>query len=87
MVTCVEADHLDNYADLAQIEAAFRAFAAKISAGGLLVACADDPGAPELAAAGGRRPGADLRVLTYGDRRRRRLPGHRRPPRGHGAPA
>jgi UDP-N-acetylmuramate--alanine ligase len=65
VVTCVEADHLDNYADLAQIEAAFLAFTRKISVGGLLVACADDPGARELA----RRAQAGdrgLRVLTYG---------------------
>ncbi|HMH90671.1 MAG TPA: UDP-N-acetylmuramate--L-alanine ligase [Streptosporangiaceae bacterium] len=66
VVTCVEADHLDNYADLAQIKEAFRAFAAKIS--GLLVACADDPGAAELARLAsadlGMPPG--LRVVTYG---------------------
>jgi UDP-N-acetylmuramate--alanine ligase len=78
VVTCVEADHLDNDADLAQIEAAFLAFTRKISPGGLLVACADDPGARDLA----RRAGWDgpagpagqesadggrgLRVLTYG---------------------
>jgi UDP-N-acetylmuramate--alanine ligase len=62
VVTCVEADHLDNYADLAQIKEAFRAFAARI--GGLLVACADDPGAAELAAHAAGRPG--LRVVTYG---------------------
>jgi UDP-N-acetylmuramate--alanine ligase len=70
VVTCVEADHLDNYADLAQIEAAFGAFAAKISSGGLLVACADDPGARELGARELARQaagsGRDLRVLTYG---------------------
>jgi UDP-N-acetylmuramate--alanine ligase len=78
VVTCVEADHLDNYADLAQIERAFRAFAAKIGAGpagaetpggGLLVACADDPGAAELARRAAGDPGAaarGLRVLTYG---------------------
>ena len=65
VVTCVEADHLDNYADLAQIEETFLAFTGKISPGGLLVACADDPGARKLAgqvAAGDRPPG----VLTYG---------------------
>ncbi|MDR2987901.1 MAG: Mur ligase domain-containing protein, partial [Nocardiopsaceae bacterium] len=45
LVTCVEADHLDNYASLAEIEAAFEAFAGRITAGGLLVSCADDPGA------------------------------------------
>jgi UDP-N-acetylmuramate--alanine ligase len=65
VVTCVEADHLDNYADLAQIEETFLAFTGKISPGGLLVACADDQGARKLAGqvAGGDRP---LGVLTYG---------------------
>ena len=32
VVTCIEADHLDNYANLAEIEAYFGAFARKISA-------------------------------------------------------
>ncbi|HMG64800.1 MAG TPA: UDP-N-acetylmuramate--L-alanine ligase [Streptosporangiaceae bacterium] len=66
VVTCVEADHLDNYADLAQIKEAFRAFAAKVS--GLLVACADDPGAAELArlAAGDPAAAPGRRVVTYG---------------------
>jgi UDP-N-acetylmuramate--alanine ligase len=66
VVTCVEADHLDNYADLAQIKEAFRAFARKVS--GLLVACADDPGAAELARLARSDPAAapSLRVVTYG---------------------
>jgi UDP-N-acetylmuramate--alanine ligase len=63
VVTCIEADHLDNYGSLAEIEAAFLAFAARISAGGVLVACADDPGARALAAAAGDLP---VRVRTYG---------------------
>ena len=65
VVTCVEADHLDNYADLAQIEETFLAFTGKISPGGLLVACADDQGARKLAGqvTAGDRP---LGVLTYG---------------------
>jgi UDP-N-acetylmuramate--alanine ligase len=62
VVTCVEADHLDNYADLAEIEAAFTAFTRKIDDGGLLVACADDRGARDLAG----RDRAGLRVVTYG---------------------
>ena len=73
VVTCVEADHLDNYADLAQIEEAFRAFAGQITGppaagGGLLVACADEPGAAELARAAraDRATGPGLRVVTYG---------------------
>ncbi len=63
IVTCVEADHLDNYADLAQIQGAFRRFAGQIIPGGLLIACADDPGARALATA--VPPG--VRVRTYGE--------------------
>jgi UDP-N-acetylmuramate--alanine ligase len=63
IVTSVEADHLDNYADLAQIQAAFAEFARQIAPGGLLVACADDPGASALAAAAAQ---AGVRVCTYG---------------------
>ncbi len=63
VVTGVEADHLDNYAGLAEIEAAFAAFAARIAPGGLLVACADDPGARALAAAA---RGGPVRVRSYG---------------------
>jgi UDP-N-acetylmuramate--alanine ligase len=66
VVTCVEADHLDNYADLAQIEAAFRTFAGKITSGGLLVACADDPGARDLVRRTAADRGDDLRIVTYG---------------------
>ena len=62
-VTCIEADHLDNYQNLAEIEASFLAFARQIEAGGLLVTCADDPGASALAAAASCLP---VRVRTYG---------------------
>jgi UDP-N-acetylmuramate--alanine ligase len=64
IVTSVEADHLDNYADLAEIEATFRQFTRRITPGGLLVACADDPGAAALAAAAAQ---AGVRVRTYGE--------------------
>ncbi len=59
VITNVEADHLDNYADLAEIEATFCAFAGKVS--GLVITCADDPGAESIAA--GLDP---LRVRRYG---------------------
>src|SRR5580698_9209617 len=62
VVTSVEADHLDNYGTLAAIEQAFAAFARRISAGGLLVACADDAGARALTAV--VPPG--ITALTYG---------------------
>ena len=66
IVTCVEADHLDNYPGLPEIEAAFAAFARGITPGGLLVACADDQGARALAA--GRAAVAPaVRVRGYGE--------------------
>jgi UDP-N-acetylmuramate--alanine ligase len=63
VVTCIEAEHLDNYRDLAHIQATFAAFAATIRQDGLLVACRDDPGAAALASASAALP---LRVRTYG---------------------
>ncbi len=62
VVTSVEADHLDNYGTLAAIEAAFATFAGRIRPGGLLLACADDPGARALTAMA--PPG--VTALTYG---------------------
>ena len=89
VVTCIEADHLDNYGSLAEIEAGFAAFAGKIANGGLLVSCADDPGARSLAAASAGLPVQDLRSVS-----RRGLPGDRRDaarydhaPHGHWRPA
>jgi UDP-N-acetylmuramate--alanine ligase len=48
IITNVEADHLDNYGSLAEIEAAFAAFGSRVS--GLVLTCADDPGAEAVAA-------------------------------------
>jgi UDP-N-acetylmuramate--alanine ligase len=64
IITNVEADHLDNYADLDEIKAAFTAFAGRIATGGLLVTCADDPGARVIAEAA---RGLPIRVRTYGE--------------------
>ncbi|HEY1917657.1 MAG TPA: UDP-N-acetylmuramate--L-alanine ligase [Streptosporangiaceae bacterium] len=64
IVTNIEADHLDNYASLAEIEETFEAFARRIAPGGLLIACADDPGAQALAAAVAGQP---IRVRSYGE--------------------
>ncbi|MHB8508257.1 MAG: UDP-N-acetylmuramate--L-alanine ligase [Candidatus Dormibacteria bacterium] len=60
VVTNIEADHLDHYRDLGEIEAAFEEFSSRVT--GTLVVCVDDPGAARLCAAA---PGA---VLTYGFR-------------------
>src|SRR5215831_8419863 len=48
VITNVEADHLDNYASLADIEAAFTTFGQRVT--GLVLTCADDPGAEAVAA-------------------------------------
>jgi UDP-N-acetylmuramate--alanine ligase len=64
VVTNVQADHLDHYGSLAGVQAGFARFAATIRPGGVLVACADDPGSAALAmsvADGG------IRVVTYGE--------------------
>jgi UDP-N-acetylmuramate--alanine ligase len=63
VVTSVQPDHLDFYGDLATVEEAYRAFVDTIVPEGLLVACADDPGARALADYA-RTEGR--RVLTYG---------------------
>jgi UDP-N-acetylmuramate--alanine ligase len=47
VITNVEADHLDNYQDLAAIEDAFTTFGQRVN--GLVMACADDPGAERVA--------------------------------------
>lgn len=75
VVTNVEPDHLDHYGSREAFEQAFVEFAAHVVPGGVLVACADDPGAAELArrhvAAGGSAltygttPGADALVSGY----------------------
>jgi UDP-N-acetylmuramate--alanine ligase len=64
VVTNVEADHLDHWADLASIEDAFVRFcAATKETAGVAVICADDPGARRVA----DRARADgVRVVTYG---------------------
>jgi len=60
VVTNIEADHLNYYKNLKNIERAFRDFIEKVPRGGLVLANADDPGA--RAAAGVR----DCCVAWYG---------------------
>jgi UDP-N-acetylmuramate--alanine ligase len=71
IVTNVEADHLDNYGDLAAVEAAFDQFLQTVDPDGFVVVCADDPGAARLATVDckavlrtyGRSAEADLRLV------------------------
>ena len=60
IITNVEADHLDNYASLEDIKTAFTTFGR--SASGLVLTCADDQGAEDVAAL--LDP---LRVRRYGE--------------------
>ncbi|MEX5721798.1 UDP-N-acetylmuramate--L-alanine ligase [Geodermatophilus maliterrae] len=61
IVTNVEADHLDNYGDLAAVEAAFDRFLGTVAPEGFVVLCADDPGSARL-----RDVPTPARVRTYG---------------------
>jgi UDP-N-acetylmuramate--alanine ligase len=65
IITNVEADHLDNYASLAEIEDAFTTFGGRVS--GLVLTCADDPGAEAVAAR--LEPLGPARVRRYGQSR------------------
>jgi UDP-N-acetylmuramate--alanine ligase len=64
IVTNVEADHLDEYADGDAVDEAFERFVDRLRPGGFLVACADDPGARRLVGFA-RERGLDVR--TYGE--------------------
>jgi UDP-N-acetylmuramate--alanine ligase len=71
VVTNVQADHLDHHGDYAGVQAAFAAFAGRVQPGGVLVACADDPGSAALAASvraddDGEDAAASRRVVTFG---------------------
>lgn len=63
IVTSVQPDHLDFYGTFEAVQAAYAAFAATLQPGGLLVACADDPGSRVLADAAAA---SGTRVITYG---------------------
>jgi UDP-N-acetylmuramate--alanine ligase len=63
VVTNIEVDHIDHWGTPQAFHRAFEDFAARIVPGGLLVACADDPGAAALAGAAAAR---GIRVVTYG---------------------
>lgn len=63
IVTSVRDDHLDFYGTSERLQQAYAEFADTIRDGGLLVACADDPGAAALAA---RHRELGRRVVTYG---------------------
>lgn len=63
VVTNVEPDHLDHHGDAQAYHAVFRGFLDRLVPGATLVACADDPGAEDVAVAAER---AGITVLRYG---------------------
>jgi len=65
IVTNIEHDHIDVFPTYGDVKQAFARFASGIVQGGWLVACADDPGAAELAARGSDDL-AGRQVATYG---------------------
>ncbi len=64
VVTNVQPDHLDFYGDAAGVEAGYAAFVDTMPQGGVLIACADDPGSQRLA---DHARGCGLAVLSYGE--------------------
>ena len=63
IVTNVEPDHLDRYHSREEFEEIFVEFVRRLVPGGLLVACAEDPGAARLA---NTAKSLGARVVTYG---------------------
>ncbi|ONI88483.1 UDP-N-acetylmuramate--L-alanine ligase [Saccharothrix sp. ALI-22-I] len=63
VVTNVEADHLDHHGTVEAYVAVFDSFLERIQADGVLIACADDPGAAALAERAGK---LGIRVRPYG---------------------
>jgi len=66
LVTNVDADHLDVWGTEEAYEAAFADFVATIDPDGVLVVCADDPGAAALAGVA-RARGLDVLTVGFGD--------------------
>lgn len=60
VVTNIEADHLDHYRDLQDIEAAFLSFINKVPFYGATILCIDDPSVQSLI------PKIKRRIVTYG---------------------
>ncbi|WP_367136713.1 UDP-N-acetylmuramate--L-alanine ligase [Saccharothrix sp. HUAS TT1] len=63
VVTNVEADHLDHHGTVEAYVAVFDSFLERIQPGGVLIACADDPGSAALAE---RAAKLGIRVRPYG---------------------
>jgi len=69
VITNIELDHTDYFDTVEDVRKAFLEFAAGIRPGGVLLVCADDPGAvtvAELLEAERQKSGEGIRIVTYG---------------------
>jgi UDP-N-acetylmuramate--alanine ligase len=64
IITNIDADHLNTYRDLDDLQETFLQFGRNVEPGGLLIVCADDPAARRL---GQRARASGLAVQTYGE--------------------
>jgi UDP-N-acetylmuramate--alanine ligase len=79
VVTNIDREHLDHYADLNEIQAAFTAFANKVPFYGAAVLCLDDPNVQAII------PQIERRIITYGVSNQADLVGSHIEFRGFGA--
>jgi len=64
IITNIELDHVDHFADLNSIYSIFRDFVSSIQSGGFLILCGDDPGVQALRA---KLVRTDISIITYGE--------------------
>lgn len=65
LITCIEYDHPDYFADLEAVKASFRRLVDQLGRGGILIGCTDDAGSRELLSYA-RQTRGDLTILEYG---------------------
>jgi len=67
IITNIELDHVDHFADLESIYGLFEEFIGSIAPNGFLVTCGDDPGVRELLKRIKAQGRHDLTITTYGE--------------------
>lgn len=67
IITNIELDHVDNFADLTQIDEIFYRFVKTIKRSGFLVVCIDDPGVLRLINKLNSEKIAGFELITYGE--------------------
>jgi len=67
IVTNIELDHVDNFADISKIDELFASFVETIASNGFLIADLDDPGVKRLLQRISADTTPNLEVITYGE--------------------